>query len=183
MKDYTALGIELGSTRIKAVLTDGKANVLALGSSEWQNDYVDGYWTYSEQDIWRSLQACIASLSHNYMSEYGTPLTRVDFIGISAMMHGYFALNKRGELLVPFRTWRNTNTGTAAAELTQLFDFNIPMRWSVAHFYGLRVTFIINSRAKKSWVSATLPACSPATAKVSERICFQNSMICLRRRE
>ncbi len=136
MKDYTALGIELGSTRIKAVLTDGKANVLALGSSEWQNDYVDGYWTYSEQDIWRSLQACIASLSHNYMSEYGTPLTRVDFIGISAMMHGYIALNKRGELLVPFRTWRNTNTGTAAAELTQLFDFNIPMRWSVAHFYG-----------------------------------------------
>ena len=129
------LGIELGSTRIKAILIDGNANELAAGGCEWDNNYTDGYWTYSEQDIWHSLRACFANLSQNYRTKYGIRLTKIDAIGISAMMHGYIALDKEGELLVPFRTWRNTNTGMAAAELTQLFDFNIPMRWSVAHFY------------------------------------------------
>ncbi len=136
MQTFTALGIELGSTRVKAVLIDGKANVLAEGYCAWENIFSGGYWTYSEKDIWHTLQACFAALSQNYAEKFSAPLERVDAIGVSAMMHGYLALGKDGELLVPFRTWRNTNTGEAADQLSRLFNFNIPMRWSVAHFFS-----------------------------------------------
>ena len=136
MQTDTALGIELGSTRVKAVLIDSDANLLAEGSCAWENRFSDGFWTYSEEEIWRTLQACFANLSKNYAEKFSAPLERVDAIGVSAMMHGYLALGKDDNLLVPFRTWRNTNTGEAEEELTNLFDFNIPMRWSVAHFFS-----------------------------------------------
>ena len=129
------VGIELGSTRIKSVLIDESAKVLAQGSHEWENQLVDGLWSYSLEEVWGGLQHSFASLAADYRTKYGKKLTSVDSIGISAMMHGYLALDKDGNLLVPFRTWRNTNTAAAANELSELLQFNIPMRWSVAHFY------------------------------------------------
>ena len=129
------LGIELGSTRIKAVLVDERNRPLAQGSHTWENRLVDGLWTYSLDDIWRGLQACYADLRSNVLTQYGTEIERLAAIGISAMMHGYMAFDRRGELLVPFRTWRNTNTGRSAAVLSQLFAYNIPLRWSIAHLY------------------------------------------------
>ena len=129
------LGIELGSTRIKSVLIDENARVLAQGSHEWTNQLVDGLWSYSLEEVWSGLQHSFAILSADYSTKHGGNLTNVDSIGISAMMHGYLALDKDGNLLVPFRTWRNTNTATAAKELSELLQFNLPMRWSVAHFY------------------------------------------------
>ena len=125
------LGVEFGSTRIKSVLIDEKANVLAQGSYEWENQLVDGLWTYSLDDVWKGLQSSYASLVENY----GKDIENLDAIGISAMMHGYLAFDKNDELLVPFRTWRNTNTKEAADELTSLLGFNMPMRWSGSHFY------------------------------------------------
>ena len=125
------LGIELGSTRIKSVLIDEKTNVLAQGSYEWENELVDGLWSYSLDKVEEGLQASYADLIKNY----GEPIKRVDAIGISAMMHGYLAFDKNNKLLAPFRTWRNTNTGEAASELTELFQFNVPMRWSVSQYY------------------------------------------------
>ena len=129
------LGIELGSTRIKAVLVGPDFKPLAQGSHEWENQLEDGLWTYSIDAIHSGLQACYADLRANVKKEYGCEITRLASIGISAMMHGYMAFGADGKILVPFRTWRNTNTGVAAAELSGMFNFNIPLRWSISHLY------------------------------------------------
>lgn len=131
----TALGIELGSTRIKAVLIAQDGTSLASGSHDWENQFVDRMWTYSLEAVWSGLQGCFASLQDDVEARHGVRLTTVGALGVSAMMHGYLALDAQGELLVPFRTWRNTTTGPAAAELSTLFGHNIPLRWSVAHLY------------------------------------------------
>ncbi|MBW7571868.1 FGGY-family carbohydrate kinase [Caproiciproducens sp. AGMB10547] len=131
----TCLGIELGSTRIKATLIDSSFHTIADGNQDWQNQLVDGIWTYSLDSVWENLQKCVASLMEDVWSKYGIRLRNVGAIGISAMMHGYMAFNKSGELLVPFRTWRNTITDEAAKKLTDLFSFNIPQRWCIAHLY------------------------------------------------
>lgn len=129
------LGIEFGSTRIKAVLIDPENKPIAQGSHEWENQLVDGLWTYSLEAIWTGVQDCYADLRKNVQTEYGCEIEALGAIGISAMMHGYMAFNAKNELLVPFRTWRNTNTGKAAAELSALFNYNIPLRWSISHLY------------------------------------------------
>jgi sugar (pentulose or hexulose) kinase len=131
----TALGIELGSTRIKACLIDADdpTTVLAVGAHEWENSFTDRLWTYPEDEVWAGLRAAFAALAGEVRSVHGVALETVGAIGVSAMMHGYLALDDDGELLVPFRTWRNTNTGVAAAELSERFGVNIPLRWSIAH--------------------------------------------------
>ena len=129
------LGIEFGSTRIKAVLIDTDNNPIAQGSFEWENQLVDGLWTYSIDTIWKGLQDCYADLRKNVKAEYGCDIQQLAAIGISAMMHGYMAFDKEQNILVPFRTWRNTNTAQAAAELSERFHFNIPLRWSISHVY------------------------------------------------
>jgi sugar (pentulose or hexulose) kinase len=132
----TSLGIELGSTRIKACLIgDDPADVLAVGSHEWENAFVDRVWTYSLEDVWTGIQAAHAALVADIERQYGVRPAAFGAIGVSAMMHGYLAFDAAGELLVPFRTWRNTNTGAAAAELSESFGVNIPLRWSVAHVH------------------------------------------------
>ncbi len=131
----TALGIELGSTRIKAVLIDDSHRVIATGGHSWENRYEKGVWTYSLEDVWTGLQASYASLREEVQSKYGLALRTIGVIGFSAMMHGYMAFDAAGKQLVPFRTWRNTTTGAAAEALTGLFQFNIPQRWSIAHLY------------------------------------------------
>lgn len=131
----TALGIEFGSTRIKAVLTDSENKVVAVGGYTWENKLENGIWTYSKEDIVNGLQGCYAALKKDVLKKYGETLCGVGAIGISAMMHGYIALDESGEWLVPFRTWRNNITGDAAQKLTALFGFNIPQRWSIAHLY------------------------------------------------
>lgn len=131
----TALGIEFGSTRIKAVLV-GEDNIpIASGAHDWENRLENGIWTYSLDDIWTGLQDCYAKMAEDVKKQYDVELTNVGAIGFSAMMHGYMVFNKEGELLVPFRTWRNTITEQASAELTELFQYNIPQRWSIAHLY------------------------------------------------
>lgn len=129
------LGIEFGSTRIKAVLIDEDNKPIAQGSHEWENQLVDGLWTYSIEAIWYGLQDCYADLRKNVLKDYDVEIESLAAIGISAMMHGYMAFNKEQEILVPFRTWRNTNTGEAAAKLSELFHYNIPLRWSISHLY------------------------------------------------
>lgn len=131
----TILGIELGSTRIKAVLIDEEHNPIASGSYAWENDLVDGVWTYKLEDAIAGIRACYADLRQDVERKFSQPLRRVAAMGISAMMHGYLVLDKEGNQLAPFRTWRNTITGAAAAELTERFRFNIPQRWSIAHLY------------------------------------------------
>ncbi len=131
----TALGIELGSTRIKGVLIDLKGRVLAVGIHDWENSFVDNIWTYSLEEIHTGLRQCYSSLREAVEKEYGVRLKKIGSIGISAMMHGYMALDGEGKQIAPFQTWRNTNTQKAADELTELFQFNIPLRWSVAHLY------------------------------------------------
>jgi sugar (pentulose or hexulose) kinase len=132
----TALGIELGSTRIKACLvrSDDPSVVLATGVHEWENEFVDRVWTYSLDSVWAGVQAAYADLRAQVLERHGVALGTVGAIGVSAMMHGYLAFDANGELLVPFRTWRNTSTAVAAAELTELFGVNIPLRWSIAHY-------------------------------------------------
>lgn len=130
-----SLGIELGSTRIKACLIAPDGTTLADGSHDWENQFVDRMWTYSLDAVWSGLQACMAGLQADVVRRHGVPLTGVGALGVSAMMHGYLAFDAAGELLVPFRTWRNTTTGAAAAELSALFGYNIPLRWSIAHLY------------------------------------------------
>lgn len=129
------LGIEFGSTRIKAVLIGPDNKPLAQGSHTWENQLVDGLWTYSTQAIWYGLQDCYADLRKNVLELYDVEIERLAAIGISAMMHGYMPFGKDGNILMPFRTWRNTNTGRAAAELSELFVYNIPLRWSISHLY------------------------------------------------
>jgi len=129
------LGIEFGSTRIKAVLIDDDHKPIAQGSHEWENQLVDGLWTYQIDRIWYGLQDCYADLRKNVVAQYGCEIENLAAIGISAMMHGYMAFGLDEKILVPFRTWRNTNTGAAAAELSKLFNYNIPLRWSISHLY------------------------------------------------
>ena len=135
LEGRTALGIELGSTRIKACLVAPDGEVLATGSHDWENQLVDRVWTYSLDAVWAGLQACVAALLDDAERRHGVRPTTVGALGVSAMMHGYLALDADGELLVPFRTWRNTTTGRAASELTTLFGHNIPLRWSIAHLH------------------------------------------------
>jgi sugar (pentulose or hexulose) kinase len=129
------LGIELGSTRIKAALLAPDATVIASGSHAWENRLREGVWTYDLADVWSGLAACYASLVADVHARHGVELRKVAALGVSAMMHGYVALDADGELLVPFRTWRNTTTGAACAELTPVLDFAVPQRWTVAHLY------------------------------------------------
>ncbi len=129
------LGIEFGSTRIKAVLVDEDHVPIAQGSHEWENQLVDGLWTYSNETIWFGLQNCYADLRNDVRKRYDVEIEHLASIGISAMMHGYMPFDKGGHLMVPFRTWRNTNTGEAAAALSKLFVYNIPLRWSISHLY------------------------------------------------
>ena len=131
----TVLGLELGSTRIKAVLLNENHIPVASGSYEWENQLENGVWTYSLSAIHTGVQACYRALAEDAARKFGQPLTQVGAIGVSAMMHGYMPFDKDWQLLTPFRTWRNTMTGPAAAELTELFSFNIPQRWSIAHLY------------------------------------------------
>ncbi|WP_144792985.1 xylulokinase [Microbacterium paludicola] len=132
----TSLGIELGSTRIKACLIGEDATeVLATGSFSWENRLEDGLWTYALDEVWKGLQAAYAALVDDAESRHGIRPRTFGAIGVSAMMHGYLAFDEAGELLVPFRTWRNTNTAAAAEELTGLFGVNIPLRWSIAHLH------------------------------------------------
>ena len=129
------LGIEFGSTRIKAVLIDTQNKPIAQGSHEWENQLVDGLWTYSVEAVWAGLQDCYADLRADVAKQYGVEIENLAAIGISAMMHGYMAFDKGQKILVPFRTWRNTNTGPAAAQLSELFEYNIPLRWSISHLW------------------------------------------------
>ena len=129
------LGIELGSTRIKAVLIDEDNNTIASGSHEWENQLVNGIWTYSLDAIWTGLQDSYRDLAADVKKKYDVEVETLAAIGFSAMMHGYMPFNKDGELLVPFRTWRNTITGQASEELSKLFNYHIPQRWSIAHLY------------------------------------------------
>lgn len=131
----TALGIEFGSTRIKAVLVGEDNAPIASGAHDWENRYVDGIWTYTLEDIWGGLQDAYAKMAADVEAQYGLPLTTIGAIGFSAMMHGYMPFDKDDRLLVPFRTWRNTITAEASEKLTKLFDFHIPQRWSIAHLY------------------------------------------------
>jgi sugar (pentulose or hexulose) kinase len=134
-KGEVSLGIEFGSTRIKAVLIDDTYQTIADGWHEWENQLVDGVWTYSMDAVWSGVQDAICSLKQNVETRYNEKLTNVANIGISAMMHGYLAFDKDDNLLVPFRTWRNSMTAQASEKLTELFQYNIPERWSIAHLY------------------------------------------------
>lgn len=129
------LGIELGSTRIKACAIDGRGTVLATGGSDWENELVDGHWTYSLDAVWEGLRSAYAALLAQCGDDYGLMPTRFAAMGVSAMMHGYLAFDSDEELLVPFRTWRDTYTGEASRQLTELFGVNVPLRWSVSHYW------------------------------------------------
>lgn len=129
----TALGIELGSTKIKAVLITSAFSPVASGSHDWKSTYENGNWTYSMDEVWSGLRDCYRNLAEDVHRQYGVSLTTVGCMGFSAMMHGYLPFDQAGELMAPFRTWQNTSTAQAAAELSELFQFNIPQRWSIAH--------------------------------------------------
>ncbi len=129
------LGIEFGSTRIKAVLIDDQHKPIASGDHEWENRLENGFWTYHEDEIWTGLQDSYAKLKKDVSEKYGVELTKLASLGFSAMMHGYLAFDAEGKLLVPFRTWRNSTTGPAAEQLSELFQYNIPQRWSISHLY------------------------------------------------
>lgn len=131
----SVLGIEFGSTRIKAVLVDETNQPIASGAHDWENRLENGIWTYSLDDIWTGLQDCYQKLTEDVQTQYGEKLTKIGAIGFSAMMHGYMAFNEKDELMVPFRTWRNTITEEASNKLTELFDYHIPQRWTIAHLY------------------------------------------------
>ncbi|MBN1907343.1 MAG: FGGY-family carbohydrate kinase [Deltaproteobacteria bacterium] len=131
----TVLGIELGSTRIKAVLIGEDHNPMASGGFAWENSLTNGIWTYSIEQIWEGLRACYADLAQDVRDKYGVTLSRIKAMGFSAMMHGYMVFDSKGNQLTPFRTWRNNITGAASEELTALFNYPIPQRWSIAHLY------------------------------------------------
>ena len=134
-KNNIYIGIELGSTRIKTVAIDDNNRVLASGSFVWENKLIDGIWTYGMDEVKAGLKASYNALKRDYKEKTGNSLNSPSAIGISAMMHGYIALDEDDNLLVPFRTWRNTITEEAASKLSDLFDFNIPQRWTIAHLY------------------------------------------------
>ena len=131
----TYLGIELGSTRIKAVLIGEDFAPVASGGHDWENRLEDGVWTYSLDDVWAGLRGCVEKLGKDLREKHGKDLENIGGLGVSAMMHGYLAFDKDDRQLAQFRTWRNTSTGEAASALTKEFGFNIPQRWSVAHLY------------------------------------------------
>ncbi|MBO5208170.1 MAG: FGGY-family carbohydrate kinase [Lachnospiraceae bacterium] len=131
----TVLGIEFGSTRIKAVLVAEDNTPIASGAHDWENRLENGIWTYRLDDIWNGLQDCYKNMAEDVKKQYGITLVKIGAIGFSAMMHGYMAFNEKDELLVPFRTWRNTITGPASEKLTEVFNYHIPQRWSIAHLY------------------------------------------------
>ena len=131
----TALGLELGSTNIKAVLVTADCRTVASGSFGWENQLVHGIWTYPLAEVWSGIQACYQQLAEQVKTEYGIPLQKIGSIGVSAMMHGYLAFAADDQQLAQFRTWRNNITAEAAEKLTAAFHFNIPQRWSVAHVY------------------------------------------------
>lgn len=140
MKDFISegkavMGIEFGSTRIKAVLVDDDFKVIAQGAHDWENKLVDGVWSYSLEDVESGVRDAYAKCAADVESKYGVKLERLAALGISGMMHGYLPFDEGGRLLVPFRTWRNVMTAEAAAELSKLFRFNVPQRWSIAHYY------------------------------------------------
>ena len=144
----TALGIEFGSTRIKGVLIDYDGNVLATGGYEWENSLVDGVWTYALEDADKGMRACYRSLRQEVEEKYGVTPVTFGAIGISAMMHGYIALDKDDHQIARFQTWRNTNTPEAAGQLTELFQFNVPLRWSISQLYQDEVKGIKSGYAK-----------------------------------
>lgn len=129
------LGIEFGSTRIKAVLVDENNMPIASGDHDWENRLENGVWTYTLEDIWTGLQDCYQKMTEDVKEKYGVAVEKLAVIGFSAMMHGYLAFDKEGNLLVPFRTWRNTITQEASEALTKVFNFHVPQRWSIAHLY------------------------------------------------
>jgi len=129
------LGIELGSTRIKAVLIGEENTPIASGDYAWENQLVDHVWTYNLENVWEGIRASYQTMAKVVNKKYGVIIETLGAIGFSGMMHGYMAFDKEGKLLVPFRTWRNTFTREAAEELTQVFAYNIPQRWSIAHLY------------------------------------------------
>ena len=131
----TTLGIEFGSTRIKAVLINTDHEPIAVGAYDWENSLIDGIWTYSEEEIWAGLQGCYKNLVEEVKAKYGVSITKLAGLGFSAMMHGYLAFDEKDTLLVPFRTWRNNITGQASHELIKLFKYNVPQRFSIAHLY------------------------------------------------
>ena len=131
----TILGIEFGSTRIKAVLTNEENAPIAQGAHDWENRLENGIWTYTLEDIWGGLQDAYAKLAADVKAQCGASLKKIGAIGFSAMMHGYMVFDKEGTLMVPFRTWRNNITGEASEKLMELFQYNIPQRWSIAHLY------------------------------------------------
>lgn len=133
--EKTSLGIELGSTRIKAVLINDHFETISSGSYTWENKLENNIWTYSLDQVWEGIQAAYSKIQADIQGKYHIALTKISSIGISAMMHGYLAFDQDNQLLVPFRTWRNNITGEAADELTKVFNFNIPQRWSIAHLY------------------------------------------------
>ncbi|HKM05318.1 MAG TPA: FGGY-family carbohydrate kinase [Lachnospiraceae bacterium] len=135
LEGKTSLGIELGSTRIKAVLIGLNNDPIASGSHEWENQYVNNIWTYSLEDIWDGIQDSYRQMAEDVRTQYGVIIKKVGSIGFSAMMHGYMAFDKSDQLMVPFRTWRNTMTEEASIKLTESFQYNIPQRWSIAHLY------------------------------------------------
>ena len=151
------LGIEFGSTRIKAVLVDESHEPIAMGMYDWENRLEDNIWTYSLDDIWSGLQGCYGSLAEDVQTKYGVKLTKLGGLGFSGMMHGYMPFDGNGELLVPFRTWRNTMTEEACRKLVPLFDFNIPQRWSIAHLY--QVILNKESHVKDIAFFTTLAGC------------------------
>ena len=131
----TVLGLEFGSTRIKAVLVDASRQPIAQGNWDWENRLENNIWTYSLEDIWKGLQGCYKSLTEDVKAKYGVPVTKLAALGFSGMMHGYMPFDAAGKLLAPFRTWRNTMTEEACKKLVSVFRFNIPQRWSIAHLY------------------------------------------------
>ena len=132
---HVTLGIELGSTQIKSVLITKDFKVIASGTYIWENDFINGIWTYSLKNVWLGIRESYKQLVANVYSRFHIGVKKIDNIGVSAMMHGYLAFDKKGKQLVPFRTWRNNITNEAASKLTKLFSFNVPLRWSIAHLY------------------------------------------------
>ena len=146
----TALGIEFGSTRIKAILVDENNQPIASGGHDWENRYDGGIWTYTLEDIWEGVQDCYRKMAQDVKTKYGVTLTTIGAIGFSAMMHGYMVFDKEDKLLVPFRTWRNNNAAPAADELTALFNYHSAARWSVAHLYQAVLTANRTSKISSS---------------------------------